>query len=90
MSDAKKVLKEKLTTENYDKLIALNNAKMLEFVADAIKLANPKSVFVCTDSKADIDYIRELTVKIGEEQKLSITGHTYHLGSEDFHLLQKF
>jgi phosphoenolpyruvate carboxykinase (GTP) len=78
MSDVKKLLKEKLTTENYDRLVALDNPKMHEFVADAIELTNAESVFVCTDSPADIAYIRELAVKSGEEIPLNIKGHTCH------------
>ena len=46
MSDVKEFLKEKLTAENYDKLAALDNLKMHEFVADAIELTEPASVFV--------------------------------------------
>ena len=78
MDNTNKLLKEKLTTENYDKLTALSNSKMHEFVADAIELTNPASVFVCTDSPADIAYIKELAIRNGEEGPLNIPGHTYH------------
>ncbi len=78
MDNTNKLLKEKLTTENYDKLIALSNSKMHEFVADAIELTDPASVFVCTDLPADIAYIKELAIRNGEEGPLNIPGHTYH------------
>jgi len=78
MDNVKELLKEKLTAENYDKLIALDNPKMHEFVADAIGLTGPASVFVCTDSPDDIAHLRELAVKNGEEISLNITGHTCH------------
>lgn len=78
MSDTRKLLKEKLTEKNYDKLTALDNPKMHEFIADAIKLCSPGSVFVCTDSDEDINYIRKLAVKTGEEIPLNIPGHTCH------------
>ncbi len=78
MDNVKELLKEKLTAENYDKLIALDNPKMHEFVADAIELCGPSSVFVCTDSADDIAYFRELAIKNGEEIPLNITGHTCH------------
>ena len=74
----KKLLKEKLTTTNYDKLAALDNPGMHDFVADAIELTNPASVFVCTGSPQDIAYIRKLAVKNGEEIPLNIPGHTCH------------
>ncbi len=78
MHNANELLKEKLTTENYDRIIALDNPKMHEFVADAIELTGPASVFVCTDSEEDRDYIRELAIKNGEEIPLDIPGHTCH------------
>jgi phosphoenolpyruvate carboxykinase (GTP) len=78
MDNANELLKQKLTTENYDKLTALKNPKMHAFVADAIELTGPDSVFVCTDSPDDIDYIRKLVIKNGEENPLNIPGHTYH------------
>lgn len=78
MADAKELLKEKLTLENYNKLIALDNPKMHEFVADAIELTRPASVFVCTDEPDNIAYLRQLAIKAGEERPLNIPGHTCH------------
>jgi len=78
MDNANKLLKQKLTPENYEKLSALNNSKMHAFVADAIELTGPDSVFVCTDSPDDVAYIRDLAVKNGEETPLNIPGHTCH------------
>jgi phosphoenolpyruvate carboxykinase (GTP) len=78
MADIKEVLKGKLPAEQYDRLVALGNTKMHEFVADAIELTDPASVFVFTGSDADIAYIRELAVKNGEETPLDIPGHTCH------------
>jgi phosphoenolpyruvate carboxykinase (GTP) len=72
------LLREKLKGENYDRLMALENPKLHEYVVDAIELCKPESVFVCTDSQEDIQYIRDLAVKNGEEHKLAIDGHTYH------------
>jgi phosphoenolpyruvate carboxykinase (GTP) len=83
MDNVKKFLKKKLTAENYDKLIALKNSKTYAFVADAIELCAPSSVFVCADSREDIAYIREQTVKSGEEKPLNIQGHTYHFDGYD-------
>jgi len=78
MNNVNELLKEKLTTENYNRLIALDNPKMHEFVADAIELTGPASVFVCTDSEEDRAYIRELAIKNGEEIPLNTPGHTCH------------
>jgi len=78
MFNVNELLKEKLTAENYNKLIALDNPKMHDFVADAIELTEPASVFVCTDSPEDTSHIRELAIKTGEEIPLNIPGHTCH------------
>ena len=78
MSNVKELLKEKLTTENYDRLMALDNPKMHEFIADAIELTGAASVFVCTDSDEDRAYIRDLAIKNGEEIPLDVAGHTCH------------
>lgn len=78
MSATRTLLKERLTAENYAKLAALDNAKMHEFIADAIELTQPRSVFVSTGSEADISYIRKSAIKNGEEIQLAITGHTCH------------
>ncbi len=78
MDNVNELLKERLTTENYNKLIALDSPKMHDFVADAIGLTRPASVFVCTDSPADRAYIRDLAIKNGEEIPLNVPGHTYH------------
>ena len=78
MDNVNQLLKQKLTAENYDKLMALKNLKTHAFVADAIELCAPGDVFVCTDSPDDIAYVREQVVKRGEEKPLNIKGHTYH------------
>jgi len=84
MSDAKKLLKEKLNSENYSRLTALNNPGINEFVADAIELCNPGSVFVMADSDKDIAYVRESAIRSGEERPLNTAGHTYHFdGMQD-------
>jgi phosphoenolpyruvate carboxykinase (GTP) len=78
MSNVNEFLKERLTTENYNRLMAVDNLKIHEFVADAVELTNPETVFVCTDSKEDIEYVRRMAVESGEENPLETPGHTYH------------
>ncbi|MHC4060659.1 MAG: phosphoenolpyruvate carboxykinase (GTP) [Planctomycetota bacterium] len=78
MADVKEFLKEKLTPEHYGRLAVLDNPKMHDFVADAINLTNPASVFVYTGSEEDAAYIREVAIKNGEETPLNIPGHTCH------------
>jgi phosphoenolpyruvate carboxykinase (GTP) len=78
MHDINELLKEKLTSEQYNRLIAVDNVKIHNFVADAIELTNPETVFVCTDSEQDVKYIRDMAIKSGEEHRLETPGHTYH------------
>ncbi|MFC2091642.1 phosphoenolpyruvate carboxykinase (GTP) [Elusimicrobiota bacterium] len=72
------ILKEKLEIEHYEKLMALNNDDVNEFVAHAIELCDPDSVWVGDDSDEDAAYCRKLAVDNKEENSLSINGHTVH------------
>ncbi len=73
-----KLLKAKCGKENYEKLLALKNPNLLDFVAKYMELCNPERVFISSDSEADIQYIRQETIKTGEERKLAVNGHTIH------------
>ena len=72
------ILRTKLSEENFQKLVRLNNPALYQFIAKYVELCNPDSVFVCTDSPEDINYIRETAVRNGEESRLAIDGHTAH------------
>jgi phosphoenolpyruvate carboxykinase (GTP) len=74
----KDILKERLPKDSYKKLMAIKSEKVHRFVADAITLCNPQSVFVCTDSPEDIACIRRRAIELGEEKSLATEGHTYH------------
>jgi phosphoenolpyruvate carboxykinase (GTP) len=78
MSNVKELLKAKLTAESYSRLIAVDNLKIHEFVADAIELTNPEKVFVCTDSAEDVKHVRQMAIENGEEKPLETPGHTCH------------
>jgi phosphoenolpyruvate carboxykinase (GTP) len=78
MSNVKELLKKKLTTESYSRLIAVDNLKIHEFVADAIELTNPEKVFICTDSEEDVKHVRQMAIESGEEKSLETPGHTCH------------
>ncbi len=78
MTNVNELLKEKLTAENYDRLMAVDNTRIHEFVADAIELAGPETVFICTDSEEDVKHVRKMAVESGEERSLETPGHTCH------------
>jgi phosphoenolpyruvate carboxykinase (GTP) len=78
MSSELKILQSKLDRENYEKLMAIDNANLHAFVADAVGLCRPESVWVSTDSPEDWQYNRRMAVELGEEKSLKLEGHTVH------------
>ncbi len=72
------ILKPKMSPESFAKLEALDNDKLHAYVADAVELCKPESVYVCDDSKADEQYIRDNAIANEEESKLNTEGHTVH------------
>ncbi|MFH1822066.1 MAG: phosphoenolpyruvate carboxykinase domain-containing protein, partial [Methanobacteriota archaeon] len=75
---SKKVLEGKLDKQNLEKLLAIDNPDMHEFVAKYIEFCNPDEVFVSSGSPEDIRHIKEESIKGGEEKKLATDGHTIH------------
>ena len=73
-----RILKDRLDEKQYNKLIALKNPTMHNFVARYIEQCNPTSVFVGTDEPEDLEYIRESAVRNGEESSLKMKDHTIH------------
>ncbi|MFX1418077.1 MAG: phosphoenolpyruvate carboxykinase (GTP) [Promethearchaeota archaeon] len=69
---------EAINQENLVKLKALKNEHVLNIVEEFIKLCKPSKVTVITDSKEDIEYVRKRAVELGEENNLSLEGHTIH------------
>jgi len=78
MSNVNEILKERLSADAYDKLMAVDNTRIHSFVADAIELTNPEKLFVCTDSEEDVRHVREMAIENREEIPLTIPGHTCH------------
>ena len=73
-----RILQPKLDPRSLAKLSALDNDKLHAFVADAVELCRPESVFVADDSEADVAYVRARSIELGEEKPLAIEGHTIH------------
>jgi phosphoenolpyruvate carboxykinase (GTP) len=72
------ILQSRLEKSDFDKLMAIDNPKIHEFVAKYVELCNPDRVFVCTDAKEDLARVRQDAIDTGEEIKLAIEGHTIH------------
>ena len=75
------IIKEKCDEKNIKKLEAINNKHLNDLIAKFVKLFEPDSIFVCSDAEEDIEYIRNKTLKDGEESKLAVQGHTIHFDS---------
>ncbi|MHA2358182.1 MAG: phosphoenolpyruvate carboxykinase (GTP) [Candidatus Heimdallarchaeaceae archaeon] len=64
-----------------DKVEALKNPKAIRVIDKFLKLCKPAKVVVIDDSQEDIDYVRQLSKDLGEEEDLAISGHTIHYDS---------
>ncbi|HLC00535.1 MAG TPA: phosphoenolpyruvate carboxykinase (GTP) [Candidatus Bathyarchaeia archaeon] len=77
------VLRPKLSQPDYDKLSSMVNPNVHEFIAKASDLCHPDRIFVCSDSKEDIAYVRRQAVATCEEKAvLTLPGHTVHFDGE--------
>ncbi len=72
------VLKSRMSEESYAKLVALNNDKVSEFIGTFIEHCDPASVYVCSDSEQDIQFVRDQALAKGEEQHLANSKQTIH------------
>ena len=78
MDQAKAVFEKKLDADNRKKLSVITNEDALVKIANAIEMCQPDDVFVDTGSDADVQWIREYSLKKGEEKTLAKDGHTIH------------
>lgn len=77
-SNYEQLLKSKMSGESFEKLAALNNGDVMEFVGYAAELCEPDSIWVGDDSDDAARYCRELALGNKEELPLNIDGHTVH------------
>ncbi len=77
-ANAEATLKSLMDEASFKKIQALNNDEVNEFIAYAIELCQPDSVWVGDDSEEDATYCRQLAITNKEELPLSIEGHTVH------------
>ena len=75
---AQQVFKDTIDAENLEKLRRIQNPEVLKKIANAIVLCQPDSVFIDTGSEEDRQFVRELSLKKGEESVLPMPGHTIH------------
>ncbi|MFC1812041.1 phosphoenolpyruvate carboxykinase (GTP) [Thermodesulfobacteriota bacterium] len=56
----------------------ISHPEIVVKIANAIAMCDPDAVFINTGSEADKQYIRESSLKKGEEAELPMKGHTLH------------
>ncbi len=72
------LLQNKMTERGLQRLVALENPKLFDFIGEFVELCDPDTVYMCNDSDEDAEYIREMALKLGEEKKLAREGQTVH------------
>lgn len=75
---AKSLFESKLDADNLAKLNTIKNEEALLKIANAISMCEPDDVFIISDTRKDAAYVKEQSLKTGEESKLAIKDHTIH------------
>ncbi len=77
-AEARKIIKENLDSDNQNKLAVIKNEEALLKITNAIAMCKPDYVFVDSGSPEDVQWIRDYSLRKGEEKKLATAGHTIH------------
>lgn len=76
-------IQPKLSPKDLEKLSEIDNPIVHEFIAKASDLCHPDKIFICSDAKEDIAYVRKQAIATGEEQAtFTLQGHTVHFDGE--------
>ena len=75
---ARNMFELKMDTENLSKLDPIKNEQVLIKIANAAVLCEPDSIFIVTGSDEDLQFVRDLALKKGEESQLPMPQHTIH------------
>jgi len=63
---------------NLEKINTIQNEEALLKVANSIAMCEPDKVFINTGSPEDVEAVREMSLKKGEEEPLAMKDHTIH------------
>ena len=78
LDEAKALFEARCDQEDVAKLSRVANEEALLKIANAISMTDPDAVFVNTGSDTDVQKVREMSLKKGEEQPLAMKDHTIH------------
>jgi phosphoenolpyruvate carboxykinase (GTP) len=77
-ADARKLFEKRMESDQLKRLDFLKNSAALLKIANAIVMCEPDHVFVNTGSDEDKQFIRDMALQKGEEENLTMEGHTIH------------
>jgi phosphoenolpyruvate carboxykinase (GTP) len=75
---ADKLFEQRVAADQLTKLNRIKNEAVRLKIANAIVLCDPDSVFIDTGSVEDRQFIKDLSLKKGEEKALPMENHTIH------------
>jgi phosphoenolpyruvate carboxykinase (GTP) len=75
---AARYLESALTAEHLARIQKIQNTEVIIKIANAIGMCRPDDIFVNTGSEEDRQFIRDLSLKKGEEAPLTMSRHTIH------------
>ncbi len=78
LDEARSLFAQRCDAETLARLDKITNSDALLKIANAISMMNPDAVFVNTGSAADLQWVREWSLKKGEEKALPMPDHTIH------------
>jgi len=70
-----------ISQKDVEKLFVLQNERVLKIIREFVDLCKPRKLSVISDSKEDIEYVKQKTLSNQEESKLQTEGHTIHYDS---------
>jgi len=77
------LLKSKMDTDNYAKLLRLNNEDAIIKIAAGAMLMDPQNIFIHSGSDEDAKTIKQAAISLAEELPLANDSHTYHFDLKD-------
>jgi phosphoenolpyruvate carboxykinase (GTP) len=83
LKDAMQLFETKLDETNLSRIKKITHPEVVIKIANSISMCNPDSVFINTGSESDKAYIREMSLRNGEEAKLPMEHHTIHFDLKD-------
>ncbi len=72
------LFENKMDSKHLKRIHQIQNTEAILKIANAIAMCDPDEVFINTGSEADRNFIRQLSLKRGEETPLAMDKHTVH------------